>query len=210
MWGNPDVDIMWDSVQLVRKQIEQGLLTVFMKIKAYRGDPLNELADRWADEGRQSENIRWSLSTNRPIFSWTENGTTHRSLMNPTVKKRIDLQVARQELKTQTGLIADFLIWEDNSRDLLGKFHKDKSVWIRARRRVLQCISNQFPCALLQLKKLGILKEVKCRLGDKHYKEKKMDPPDSVESVGHNVIAQSYFFHVSTSTTVYGGIWCSL
>ena len=33
---------------------------IFIKIKAHRGDPLNEQADRWADEGRQSENIRWS------------------------------------------------------------------------------------------------------------------------------------------------------
>jgi len=139
MWGNPDADIMRDRVQLLREWIEQGLLTVFIKIKAHRGDPLNELADGWADEKRQSENIRRSLLTNRLIFSWTENGTTHRSLMNPTVKKRIDLQVARQQVKTPMGSTANFLIREDNSRDLLGKFHKDRSVWIRATRRVLQC-----------------------------------------------------------------------
>jgi len=145
MWGNPESDIMRHVVQLLRERIEQGLLTVFIKIKAHRGDPLNELADRWADEGRQSENHRWSLPTNRLIFSWTENGTTHRSPMNTTVKKRIDFQVARQKLKTQTGSTANFLIREDNSRDLLGKFHKDRSVWIRARRRVLQCLSYQFP-----------------------------------------------------------------
>jgi len=125
----------------------QGLLTIFIKIKAHRGDPLNELADRWADEGRQSENIRWSLPTNRPIFSWTDNGITHLSPMNPTVKKRIDLQVSQQQLKTHSGLTAKFLTREDSSRDLLGKFHKDRSVWIRARRRVLQCLSYQFPCA---------------------------------------------------------------
>ena len=127
--------------------------------KAHRGDPLNELADRWADEGRQSENIRWSLPTNRPILSWTDNGTMHRSPMNPTVKKRIDLQVSRQQLKTHTGSTANFLTREDNSRDLLGKFHKDKSVWIRAGLRVLQCLSYQFPCAL-QLKQWGILNEL--------------------------------------------------
>jgi len=46
---------MRDIVQLLRERIEQGLFTIFIKIKAYRGDPLNELADRWADEGRQSE-----------------------------------------------------------------------------------------------------------------------------------------------------------
>ena len=72
MWGNPDADIMRDIVQLLRERIEQGLLTIFIKVKAHRGDPLNELADKWADGGRQSKNIRWSLLTNRPIFSWTE------------------------------------------------------------------------------------------------------------------------------------------
>jgi len=96
MHGNPDADIMRDIIQLLRKRIEQGFLTIFIKIKAHRGDPLNEQADRWADEGRQSENIRWSLPSNRPIFYWTDNGTTHQSPMNPTVKKRINLQVSQQ------------------------------------------------------------------------------------------------------------------
>ena len=91
MHGNSDADIMRDIVQFLRERIEQGLLTIFIKIKAHHGDPLNELADRWADEGRQSKNIRWSLPTNRPIFFWTDNGITHHSPMNPTVKKRIVL-----------------------------------------------------------------------------------------------------------------------
>jgi len=53
------------------------------------------------------------------------------------------------------------------------------------RRRVLQCLSYKFPCAL-QLKQWGILNQVKCRLFEKCYKEKKVrQPPDSVESVGH-------------------------
>ena len=109
MHGNPDANIMRDIVQLLRERIDQGLLTIFIKIKARHGDPLNELADRWADEGRQSENIRWSLPTNRPIFYWTDNGTTHRSPMNSTVKKRIDLQVSQQQLKIHTGSTANFL-----------------------------------------------------------------------------------------------------
>jgi len=138
MHVNPDADIMRDIVQLLRERIEQGLLTIFIKIKAHRGDPLNKLADRWADEGRQSENIRWSLATNRPNFYWTDNGTMHRSPMNPTVKKRIDLQV-------HTGSTANFLTREDSSRDLLGKFHKDRSVWVRARRRVLPASLIDFP-----------------------------------------------------------------
>jgi len=148
MHRNSDADIMRDIVQLLRERIDQGLLTIFIKIKAHRGDPLNKLADRWADEGRQSENIRWSLPTNRLIFYWTDNGTTHWSPMNPTVQKRIDLQVSQQQLKIHTGSTASILSREDSSRDLLGKFHKDRSVWIRARRRILQCLSYQFPCVL--------------------------------------------------------------
>jgi len=46
MHGNPDADMMRDIIQLLRERIEQGLLTIFIKIKAHRGDPLNELADR--------------------------------------------------------------------------------------------------------------------------------------------------------------------
>jgi len=169
MWGNPDADIMRDIVQLLRERIEQGLLTVFIKIKAHHGDP--RTTDRWADERRQSENIRWSLPTNRPIFYWTENGITHRSPTNPTVKKIIDSHVSRQQLKTQRGSTVIFLTSEDNSRDLLGKFHKDRSVWIRARRRVLQSLSYQFPCAF-QFKQWGTLNDVKCRLCEKYYMEK--------------------------------------
>ena len=48
MHGNPDADIMRDIVQLLRERIDQGLFAIFIKIKAHRGDPLNELADRWA------------------------------------------------------------------------------------------------------------------------------------------------------------------
>ena len=63
MHGNPDVDILRDIAKLLWKRIEQGLITIFIKIKAHRSDPLKELADRWADEWRQSENFRWSLPT---------------------------------------------------------------------------------------------------------------------------------------------------
>jgi len=135
--------------------------------------------------------IRWSLPSNRPIFYWMDNGATHRSPMNSTVKKRINLQVSQQQLKIHTGSTANFLTWEDSSRDLLGKFHKDRSVWIRARRRVLQCLSYQFPCAL-QLKQWGILNEVKCRLCEKYYKARNIpEPPDTVERRTYSMLLSS-------------------
>jgi len=181
MWGNSDADIVRDIVQLLRERIEQGLFSISIKTKAHREDPSNEYADRWADDGIQSDNIGCSLPTNRPIFSWTSNGTTHQSTMNPKVKKKIESQVARKQPKTQTGSTAYFLTREDNSRDLQGKFYKDESVCIFARRRVLQCISYQFPCAL-HIKMRDIFNEVQSTVREKYYTEKN-GPPKSVESV---------------------------
>jgi len=70
------------------------------------------------------------LPTNRPIFYWTDKGITHHSPMNLTVKKRVGFQVSQQQLKIHSGSTPKFLTREDSSRDLLGKFHKDRSVWI--------------------------------------------------------------------------------
>jgi len=55
----------------------------------------------------------------------------------------------------------------------------------------------------------GILKEVKCRLCEKYYKEKKIrDPPDSVESVGH---IQCYCPVLQLPLiTIHHGIWREL
>jgi len=35
MWGNLDADIMTEIVQLLRERAEQGLITIFIKIKAH-------------------------------------------------------------------------------------------------------------------------------------------------------------------------------
>ena len=159
MWGTPEADIMRAIIQLLRKRIDQGLVTIFIQIKAYRGDPSNKLVDRWADMGRESDNIRWSLPTNRPIFSWTENGKKSKPHVH-NCGKPIDSQVALRQLSAHKGATANFWTREDN---ILEQFHKDKSVLIRARRRGLQCISYQFPC-VLQLNMWNLLIEVECRL----------------------------------------------
>jgi len=65
---------------------------------------------------------------------------THKSPMNPTVKKRIDMQVAMRKTTAHSKETANLLKREDNSKDLLGKFDKDKSVCTRARQRVRQCL----------------------------------------------------------------------
>ena len=38
MQGNPDADIMREIIQLLGERIEQGLLSILIKIKAHRGE----------------------------------------------------------------------------------------------------------------------------------------------------------------------------
>ena len=46
----PDGDILRDIIELLRKWIEKRLFTLFVKFRAHRGEVLNEMADRWADQ----------------------------------------------------------------------------------------------------------------------------------------------------------------
>jgi len=46
MWGNPDPDVVRAILQLLRKRMNQGLLTIFMNIKANQWNPLNTIADK--------------------------------------------------------------------------------------------------------------------------------------------------------------------
>ena len=43
-------DILGCIIELLRIRMERGLTTIFVKIRAHRGEFLDEKADRWADE----------------------------------------------------------------------------------------------------------------------------------------------------------------
>jgi len=44
-----------EILELLRNRIELALFTLFVKIKSRRGKFFNEMADRWADKGRDTE-----------------------------------------------------------------------------------------------------------------------------------------------------------
>ena len=50
----PDGDILRDIIELLRKRVAKGLFTLFVKIRAHRGEFFNAMADRWADQGALS------------------------------------------------------------------------------------------------------------------------------------------------------------
>jgi len=65
---------------------------------------------------------------------------------------------------------SEFFNREDNSRDLLGKHRQDITVPDQSKRRLLQSIGHQFPCAKL-LKLWGLLDNDECRLCKRLHQE---------------------------------------
>jgi len=70
---------------------------------------------------------------------------------------------ARLQLREHDNLTAKFLKREGNYRSVLGDHWKDKRVTFRAKCRLLQSISFQFPCAA-NFKKWGWQESEECRL----------------------------------------------
>ena len=71
--------------------------TFLVKVKAHRGEPLNEEADDCADAGRRQEadTKEWTDRTERVIFRWqTAEGIQHRNAWGTSVKKALRKQGA--------------------------------------------------------------------------------------------------------------------
>jgi hypothetical protein len=83
-------------------------------------------------------------------------------------------------MNSDVNFTSEFLNREDNSRDLLGKQWQDKAVSDRSKRRLLQSIGEQSPCAKL-LKLWGLQENNKCRL----FKRLHPDVTPWLESLGH-------------------------
>ena len=83
-----------------RKRVDKELFTLFVKIRAHRGDFFNEMADWWADQGvvLATDIVRWNSPRLRPIFSWKVGEKLHRGIMSKRVKARVNLMVAKLEL----------------------------------------------------------------------------------------------------------------
>jgi len=154
--NSPDGDILARIIKVLHKRVSSqahqrlsmGLFTMFIKIRAHRGEFLNEKADRWADEGREDiDNVQWDGASLQPTFSWTEEGVEHRCSMNKTLRTRVHLKVSELQLPLHKNYTSEFLNRECNSRDILGKHWQDKTVPDRSKRRLLQSIGHQFPCA---------------------------------------------------------------
>ena len=248
-----DADILRAVIERLRKRIEAGAATFLVKIKAHRGEPLNEGADDEADRGCQIgiEEARWNEPTGRTLFTWkSEKGITRRAVWGLGVRqaitkkagwltvakekaagnrawwkgwwqhwkweKKVSQEEAQRALEESwweddetwdsinTGLkgqmeqqrasglnakpvhrtwTADFMLREGQSRSELGKWLRDSKIALQKRRRMLQVLTNSFPCGVF-LHKIGKLESDRCRLCQKLGAE---GPKEGIarETVGH-------------------------
>ena len=78
--GDANVDIMTSIIECIRERVLRVARTFLVKVKAHRGEPLNERADTQAEHARQlpAECRQWTTRTQRMTYEWRDNdGVTH-------------------------------------------------------------------------------------------------------------------------------------
>ena len=162
--------------------MDLGLFTIFIKIRSHGREFLNEKADRWADEGQEDvDNVRWDGPSSHPTFLWTvRRGRRAQMLHEQSPPGQSPFEGGRNQAPLHKNFTSEFFNREDNRRDLLGKHWQDKTVSHRSKKRLLQSIGYQFPCAKL-LKLWGLRENDECRLCKRLHPDVTLWP----ESLGH-------------------------
>jgi ribonuclease HI len=104
----PDGDIVREIIQILQERVTAGANTFLIKIKAHRGEPLNEAADSRAEQGRTAHNaedtneytpqLLWDHPSGKTIFSWKKNKNSTDD-QDPEKKTRTWGNAARTEMR---------------------------------------------------------------------------------------------------------------
>jgi hypothetical protein len=70
--NSPDADILKAIILKLQKRVEAGAATLLIKVKAHRGDPLNEETDIRAELGRRKtyKETIWDDLSDRTVYQW--------------------------------------------------------------------------------------------------------------------------------------------
>ena len=123
--GVANADILEKIIEKLRARIQAGAATFLVKVKAHRGEPLNEEADDCADIGRlqDADTKEWTDRTERLIFRWqTADGVKRKNAWGASV--RIALRKQGAWAMYRTHMTAGGRKWsEDNwmGPDLCGR-----------------------------------------------------------------------------------------
>ena len=86
--GDANADIMRPIIECLRVRTQQRARTFFVKIKAHRGEPLNECADTQAETARQlpEDTQQWTDRTRRMTYEWLDKEVTRTSTWSNAVR----------------------------------------------------------------------------------------------------------------------------
>jgi ribonuclease HI len=156
--SSKDGDIVRGMLELLHHRVTLGFPTIFVKVRAHRGEPYNEAADRIASTATRDEDVPllWNAPSGRIIYQFAPDESNpeddlYSASMNDTVKKFIKNQAATSTLYSSPtqGFTESFLRRLHSSRDLLGACLADSSFPDGAKKRLIQSVSLQFPCRAL-------------------------------------------------------------
>ena len=81
---------MVSIIERVRERVQKGASTFLVKVKAHRGEPLNELADTQAENARQlqDECRQWTVRTPSMTYEWIDsNGVKQTTAWSKAARK---------------------------------------------------------------------------------------------------------------------------
>jgi ribonuclease HI len=87
--GDANADIMKTIIKCVRERVIRGARTFMVKVKAHRGEPLNERADTQPERARQlpPECQQWTTCTSRMLYAWQDKGVKRVSTWSKAVRR---------------------------------------------------------------------------------------------------------------------------
>ena len=87
--GDANADIMKMIIECVRERVIRGARTFMVKVKAHRGEPLNERAETQAERARQlpPECRQWTIRTSRMLYTWQDKGVNRVSTWSKAVRR---------------------------------------------------------------------------------------------------------------------------
>jgi ribonuclease HI len=174
---HPVRQLLVHVVKLINRRAETGRATRFIKVRAHRGEPLNELADALASEAAESDPVRSIALDQDPeaVYfnlkgTWVEWDTRVRE----DLVQRAAGQYVASILQPKRGragaeasppalpLTASWLLRLHQGRSTLGKVLGEMKI-STAKKQVLQSIAGAFPCNAV-LHKWGKVPSAACVL----------------------------------------------
>ena len=174
---HPVRQLLVHVVKLINRRAETGRATRFIKVRAHRGEPLNERADWLAGEAAESDPARSVALDQDPEAvhfclreTWVEWDTRVRDdLVQRTAEQCVTniLQPKRGRAGAEPSppalpLTASWLLRPDQGRSTLGKVLGKMQI-SPAKKQVLQSIAGAFPCNAV-LHKWGVVPSAACAL----------------------------------------------